>query len=153
MAHKVPASFFRSDSVVFAGYSRERNAAFCSSVRKAFESAGATVYPVNPNPGDYDVKVFPRVSDVPGSPELAYVLTRSERTAALLDELAAKGVKRVLFNSKMSADRSTLERCSRLGMQSAVACPMMALGGGFHRFHGFLSGVQRLAPSVKGEAL
>jgi hypothetical protein len=31
----------------------------------------------------------------------------------------------------------------KLGMEAALGCPMMVLGGGFHRFHGFLAGVRK----------
>jgi acyl-CoA synthetase (NDP forming) len=102
------------------------------------------VHPVNPGPGPYDVKVYASVEEVPAKPALAVVITNKSRNAELLDALAAKGVKRVLFGSKMSADASTLERCAALGMESAVVCPLQALGSGFHRFHGWLAGVPKV---------
>ena len=40
------------------------------------------------------------------------------------------------------ASKEEVGRCAALGMETAAACPMMALGGGFHRFHGFLSGLR-----------
>jgi acyl-CoA synthetase (NDP forming) len=142
MAMKIQASFFEADKVLFVGYSR-KHAVFCSAVRKAFEARGATVYPVNPGSGSYDVTVYPGIAEVPANPELAYMLTGKAITEGLLEQLAAKGIKRVLFNSSMSADKGTLSRCAALGMEGAVACPLMSLGGGFHRFHGFLAGVPK----------
>ena len=142
MAKKIQASFFEADRVLFVGYSR-KHATFCTAVRKAFEARGTEVYPVNPGSGSYDVAVYPGIAEVPANPDLAYVLTGKAITEGLLDQLAAKGVKRVLFNSSMSADKNTISRAAALGMESAVACPLMSLGGGFHRFHGFLAGVPK----------
>jgi len=143
MANKVSPSFFKADSILFVGYSR-RHAAYCKNVREAFEQRGATVYPVNPGTGPYDVKVFASVADVPASPELAVVITNKTRNGDLLEALAAKGVRRVMFGSSVSADTATLERCSALGMQGVVVCPLQALGTGFHRFHGWISGVPKV---------
>lgn len=143
MANKVSPSFFEADSILFVGYSK-RHAAYCKSVRDAFEKRGAAVYPVNPGAGPYDVKVFASVKDVPATPALAVVITNKSRNMELLEALAAKGVKRVMFGSKVSADASTLERCAALGMESVVVCPLQALGTGFHRFHGWLAGVPKV---------
>ncbi len=143
MAKKIPESFFKAKEVLFVGYSK-RHAAYCKSVREAFEARGATVYPVNPAPGDYDVKVLASVEDAPGSPELAVVITNKSRNAQLLASLAAKGVKRVMFGSSVSADAETLARCEALGMEGAVVCPLQAMGGGFHRFHGWITGVPKV---------
>jgi len=142
MATKVPVSFFEAKDVAFVGYS-SRHATYCAEIRKAFESRGARVYPVNPGPGPYDVETLPRVSDIPGSPELAVVITNKARNASILEELAAKGVKRVIFGSKASADDATLGLCSSLGLEGAVVCPLQALGSGFHRLHGWLAGVPK----------
>jgi acyl-CoA synthetase (NDP forming) len=61
------------------------------------------VYPVNPGAGPYDVKVYATIQEVPATPELAVVITNKSRNAELLDALAAKGVRRVLFGSNVSA--------------------------------------------------
>lgn len=144
MAQKISPAFFEADRVAFIGYSR-RHAAYCAEVRKAFEANGARVFPVNPAQGQYDVPVFGSIADIPGTLDLAVVITNKSRNAELLEALAARGVRRVLFGSKVSADGSTLDRCAALGMQGAVACPLQALGSGFHRFHGWISGVPRVA--------
>ena len=143
MSKKVQASFFDAKGVAFVGYSK-RHAAYSAEIRKEFESRGAAVYPVNPTPGPYDVEVAASVADIPGSPELAVVITNKSRNDEILSALAAKGVKRVVFGSKVSADASTLERCASLGMEGVVVCPLKAIGGGFHRFHGWLSGVPKV---------
>jgi acyl-CoA synthetase (NDP forming) len=141
MAHRVFKSFFIAKEVLFIGYSK-RQAAFCKSVKEAFERSGAKVYSVNVSGGPEGVQVYASLEAVPAKPELAYVLTSKANTATIVDELASRGVKRVLFQSRMSVDDAILERCAKLGMATAVACPQMALGGGFHKFHGFLAGVR-----------
>ena len=147
MATKVPVSFFDAKNVVFVGYS-SRHAAYCSEIRKAFEARGAFVHPVNPGAGPYDVEAYASVADVPGSPELAVVITNKARNAQVLEALAVKGVRRVIFGSRVSADDSILERCSSLGMEGVVVCPLQALGSGLHRFHGWLAGVPKVQVPV-----
>jgi predicted CoA-binding protein len=142
MSHKVSRSFFVASEVLFVGYSRKHEA-FCKSVYDAFTASGAKVYPVNPRAVPGGVTVYESLDKVPAKPNFAYLLTNKERSAALVDELAARGVRRVLFNSKMSVDARTLRRCAELGMEAEVACPMMGLGGGFHKFHGFLHGIRQ----------
>jgi predicted CoA-binding protein len=141
MASRVSRSFVSAREVLFIGYSK-RQAGFCGNVKKAFEGAGTKVYPVNPNGGPAGVDAFKSLDAVPARPELAYVVTGRPNTAGIVDQLAARGVKRVLFQSRMSVDEATLARCVALGLDAAVGCPLMALGRGFHRFHGFLSGVR-----------
>lgn len=141
MAARIQRAFFKAEEVIFIGYSK-RNEAFCRTVKAAFEKSGATVYPVNPNGGPEGVKVYRSVDEIPSRPSFAYVLTNASRSADLVSGLAERGVRRILFNSRMSVSQETLDRCAELGIETAVACPMMALGGGFHRFHGFLAGVR-----------
>jgi acyl-CoA synthetase (NDP forming) len=141
MSKRIERSFFKADEVLFIGYSRKTEA-FCKKVKEAFEKSGAVVYPVNPNGGTGDVQVFKSLEAVPAKPDFAYVLTNKTTTGSLVEALAERGVKRLLFNSMMSVDGATLDRCAKLGIETAVACPMMAFGGGFHRFHGFFAGVR-----------
>jgi len=142
MAIKIPAAFFAAKEMVFIGYS-SRHREFCTMAAQAFTDHGTKVYPVNPNQGDYGVEVFSSIETVPAQPELAYVLTNRRHNDGLAARLAAKGVKRVLFNSRQSTDEGLSAECRSLGMTVAVSCPMMALGKGLHRFHGWLAGVER----------
>jgi acyl-CoA synthetase (NDP forming) len=141
MAHRISRSFVFAEEVLFVGFSRKHEA-FCKTVYDAFVRSGARVYPVNPNGGSGGTTVYRSLDEVPARPAFAYLLTNKERSAALVDELASRGVRRILFNSRMSVDDETLALCARLGVEAEVACPMMALGGGLHRFHGFLAGVR-----------
>jgi Acyl-CoA synthetase (NDP forming) len=149
MARRISRSFFEAKEVLFVGYSK-RQASFSKSVKDAFERSGSKVYAVNPKGGPEGVEVFRSFDEVPARPSFAYVMTGAANTASLVDSLASRGVRRVLFQSTMSVDDPTLERCAKLGMETAVACPLMALGGGFHRFHGYLHGVRAGAPAAPG---
>lgn len=142
MASRISASFFDARDVVFVGYSK-RHAAYCAGIREALEKRGTKVHPVNPSPGEYDVKVYASIDDVPGSPELAIVATNKSRNSGLIHALAAKGVRRIAFASSVSADPSTLAACDDLGIEGAIVCPLQALGSGFHRFHGWIAGVPK----------
>ncbi len=146
MRKKIARSYFSADSVLFVGYS-SRNIAFCKSVREAFERAGTRVLPVNPSGNIAGEPVFPSIEaasaeGASGSVDFAVVLTKKERNLTVADELAKAGVKRVAFANSMCADRAVLDKCEELGLEAVVACPLMALGGGLHRFHGFLAGVR-----------
>lgn len=141
MGTVIPRSFFEAEEVLFVGYSK-KNEAFCKGVADAFEKRGAAVYPVNPDPSKFARTVYADPSAVPARPKFAYVLTGKRRNVELVEALASLGVERVAFQSSMSADKELLARCAELGIKAVVACPMMALGGGFHRFHGFLAGVR-----------
>lgn len=59
-----------------------------------------------------------------------------------IPHFAAFGIKRVLFHSRKDVDPDQLEACAKAGMETAVACPLMLLGKGFHKFHAFLAGVR-----------
>lgn len=141
MGKKIPRSYFETNEVLFVGYSKKTES-FCKMVADAFEKRGAKVYPVNPDPSRFDLTVYPDIASVPGTPSFAYVLTASRHNVDVVKALVQRGIKKVAFQSKMSADATTLEHCARLGLEAVVACPMMALGGGFHRFHGWLAGVR-----------
>jgi predicted CoA-binding protein len=141
MARRIERSFFLAKDVAFIGYSR-RQASFCASVEKAFAGTGARVYPVNPRGSVGGRTVYRSIAELPAVPDLAFIMTGKDKTKGIVEELAAKGSRRILFQSSMCVDDSTLEHCSELGIETAVACPLMGLGGGFHRFHGFLAGVR-----------
>jgi hypothetical protein len=75
-------------------------------------------------------------------PLAALVATKALHSAPLVEELASRGVRRILFISGSATSPAILERCEALGITAAVACPLMLFGRGFHRFHGWLAGVR-----------
>lgn len=141
MKKRIEGSFFSADSVIFVGYS-SRNIGFCKMVREAFERSGTRVFPVNPSGSVAGESVFTSIESLSGKADFAVVLTKKERNRAVAQELAKAGVKRVAFANSLCADRGVLDTCAELALEAVVACPMMALGGGLHRLHGFLAGVR-----------
>ncbi len=69
-----------------------------------------------------------------------YTLKRTKLTP-WISRMASSGVTRVLFHSKKDVEPSDVEACRNAGLETAIACPMMLLGKGIHRFHKFLAGV------------
>ncbi len=139
---KIEKEFFVGNEVLFIGYSG-KNQGFSKSIYQAFMDNGIKVYPVNTKPGgSYDVKVYNSLEELPRIPETAFVLLNRDRALNAVKELAAKGIKRIQFQNRRSADAMVLSECSKLGIETSVACPLMKFGSGFHKFHGFLAGVR-----------
>lgn len=133
--------FFEDSEVLFIGYS-SREPIFSKTVHKAFTNAGLKVFPVNiKKDGNYDIKVYNGLDELPHIPKSAYILLNSKSSMEAVNQLKDRGVKRILFQNPQEKD--TLVECSESGIETAVACPMMAFGKGIHRLHGFFAGVKR----------
>ncbi len=138
---KLNRDFFIDNEVFFVGFS-SRQESFCNSVYQAFSNSGIRVIPLNKNRNlKFDIKVYNDTGDLQNLPKTVYFLTNQKNTGEMVKELKNRGVKRILFNSKKSVSPATLKECSEAGIQTVVACPMMLLGGGFHRLHGFFAGI------------
>jgi predicted CoA-binding protein len=139
---KINQSFFDGQEVLFVGFS-EKEKMFCEMVYKAFSDNGIKVYPLNRRKGaSFDRKVYTEFAELPVIPKTAYVLLNRENSKKTVSELAERGVRKVLFQSKNNVDPDTLEKCRELGMETVVACPMMIFGKGFHKIHAFFVGVR-----------
>lgn len=135
-------AFFSGGPVLYAGFSK-RNEAYSMGIRDAFERAGIKVLPYNPRPdAEFSIPVYRSLDEIKPMPQVAFVATKAVRGAALVEELHERGVRRILFVSRMATTPELLARCEALGMVVAVGCPLMLFGSGFHRFHGWLSGVK-----------
>lgn len=139
---KLNKDFFTNNEVLFVGYSG-KNPVFSREVYKAFTRSGIKVYPMNSKEsGNYDVKVYKSLAELSRVPETAYVLLKKENAAQAVKQLAAGGVKRVLFQNKRNVDESILAECKKLGMEAVVTCPMMTFGTGIHKLHAFFAGAR-----------
>ncbi len=129
--------FFVDNEVLFVGFSRNQKS-FCRIPFKQFQESGIKVYPVsNKKVMDSNVNVY-NLDEMSYVPKTAYVILNKENTAKIIEDLHKKGVKRILFQSKQTVSRETLDKCSELGMETAVACPMMILSKGLvHRIHAY----------------
>ncbi len=140
---KLNKEFFEGNEVIFMGYS-SKQPQFSKMIYQAFADNGIKVYPVNSKEGaTYDVKVYKKMDELPSVPKTAFILMKKEHAQKVLNELAQKGVRKVLFQNGSVADQEILDQCKGLGMEALVACPMMGLGKGIHRIHAFFAGVKR----------
>lgn len=139
---KLNQTFFTDNEVLFVGYS-QKNQFFCNQVYKAFLDKGIKVYPLNNRKdASFDMKIYRDLDELPKVPQCAYILLNKGNTEEVYQQLAAKGVKRMLFQSKRSVTPEILEKCKEMGIETIVACPMMVFGSGIHKLHGFFAGVR-----------
>lgn len=138
---KLSKEFFENNEVLFVGYSN-KNQAFCNMIFQAFSNNGIKVYPINKNEGNYDVKVYRSISDLPKIPKTAFILLNRDNTKKIIGELANCGIKRIEFQNSKNVDSAILEDCAKRGIETLVACPMMKFGKGIHKVHGFFAGVK-----------
>ncbi len=134
---------FLDNELLFVGFN-EKERWFCMQVYKNLTAKGITVYPVTGESGEkFEIPVFASLDEAPKTPRCAYVITDKDITARMIEPLHARGIRKILFNSKNVADDAIMKKCESLGMEAAISCPLMAYGRGIHRFHGFLAGVKK----------
>lgn len=139
---KFSKGFFDEKEILFVGYS-SRNKAYSNSVMQAFNNCQIKVYPYNTKENaTFDTKVYKRLEELPSMPTAAYVLLNKNNTAKAVKQLIDKGFKKILFYSRNTVDPATLEECDKAGVVTAIGCPMMIYGSGFHKIHAFFAGVK-----------
>lgn len=114
-------------SIVIIGASSRREK-FGNKAVRAYLDAGYTVYPVHPREETVEgLKVYPTVSDIPEPVEVASLYVPPQVGEAMLEEIAAKGIKTVFANP--GADSPELvEKGRKLGLEVYVACSIVATG-------------------------
>ena len=142
MAKKLSKDFFLNDEVLILGYPLKEDPSM-QMILKGYQDNGIKVLAMNADAtADADVKLYRSFAELPRVPATAYVYLEKEDIGDWISHMAAHGVRRVLFHSKRDVDPTHLASCREAGLETAVACPMMLLGGGLHRFHAFLAGVR-----------
>ncbi len=136
---KFSKDFFNENEVLFVGYS-SRNKAYSNSILQAFTNNNMKVYPFNTKDASYDIKVYRKYDELPNMPKAAFVLLNKENTAKAVKQLIDKGVKKILFYSKL--DPATQAECDKAGVVTATGCPLMVYGKGLHKLHAFFAGVK-----------
>ena len=137
---KFSKRFFDSDRVLFVGYSLSDNA-FSKMIYEAMSNNGLKVYPVNPKAdGKHEIKVYRNLDEISDVPKAAFVLLNPANIKQAVQDLANKGVKKILFQGKVNAE--VAHQCDKLGIEAAGGCPMMVYGKGFHKIHAFFAGVR-----------
>lgn len=139
---KLYKDFFKDKEVLFVGYS-SRNSAYSKEIFKGFTNNQFKVYPYNTKENaTYDIKVYKNLAELPKMPKSVFILLNKENTTKAVKELIGKGVKRILFQSARTVDPATIAECEKVGIETAIGCPLMIYGTGMHKFHAFFAGVK-----------
>lgn len=133
--------FFTDNEVLVVGYPNKADPTM-HYLMQAFMKNGLKVYALNSEgQGEADIKVYKSLGELPKVPKTAYMYADKKDIDPWIEQLKAAGVEKVLFHSKKDVDPNQLEKCGRVGLKTTVACPMMILGKGMHKFHAMLAGV------------
>jgi hypothetical protein len=139
---KLDKEFFAGGEVLIVGYPLKADPSI-RIILQAFLNNGLKVFALNSQAqGNAGIKVYKNLAELPVVPKCAYVYLDKNDIGPWIGQLATAGVTRVLFHSKKDVDQSQLEECRKAGLETAVACPLMILGKGIHKFHGKLAGVR-----------
>lgn len=114
-------------TIAVIGASNNRNKYGNKAVR-AYTQNGDTVYPINPNEQSVEgLPAYRSVLDVPGDIELATFYVPPAIGIRVLDEVARKGITRVLLNpGAQSAE--LLAHAAELGIATEQVCSILRIG-------------------------
>ncbi|SHI02434.1 CoA binding domain-containing protein [Sporobacter termitidis DSM 10068] len=138
---KLTKDFFTDGEVLILGYPLKDDPSM-KMILQAFQRGSIAVYAMNPNAeGDREVKIYKSFAELPKVPRCAYIYLEKEEITPWISQMKENGVQRVLFHSKKDVEPSDVDACRKTGLETAIACPLMLLGGGIHKFHKLLAGV------------
>lgn len=138
---KLTKAYFTDNEVLILGYPINDDPSM-KMILPAFIRNNITVYAMNSKAdSDKELKLYKSFSDLPKVPKCTYIYLEKDEITPWIAEMKANGVERVLFHSKRDVEQSDIDACRQTGLETAVACPLMLLGKGMHKFHKFLAGV------------
>jgi acyl-CoA synthetase (NDP forming) len=115
------------DRIAIIGASRDRSKYGNKAVR-AYVAQGKTVYPVNPRESEIEgIPAYRSILDIPGQVDVASLYLPPAVGMTVLEEIARKGVKRLLINPGAESDE-LLAKATSLGLDWSVACSILAIG-------------------------
>lgn len=95
---------------------------------RAYKERGDEVFPINPAQSEIEgLKTYRSVLDVPGEIDIASFYVQPAVGLQIIEEVAQKGIKRVLLNPGAESDE-LLQRCDELGLNATVACSIILAG-------------------------
>lgn len=113
--------------VAVIGASADRSK-FGNKAVRAFLHQGYRVFPVNPRGGTIEgLRVWRSVRDIDEPVEMASMYVHPDVGIALLEELAAVGIKEVWLNPGAES-AALVRRAWALGLQPIVACSIVGIG-------------------------
>jgi acyl-CoA synthetase (NDP forming) len=134
-------SFLAARRIAMIGASRNEKH-FSRALMRTFVERGYDVVPVNPGAAEIaGLRAFPSIEAVEPAPEAALVLTPASQSAAVIEQCARAGVKRIWLYRAVGAgsvSRDAVEACDRLGLPVVAGeCPFMFFPNTewIHRMH------------------
>lgn len=138
---KLSKEYFSDNEVLILGYPLKEDPSM-KMILQAYLNNNITVFALNDAAeGHAEIKIYKNLDELPKVPKCAYIYLEKEDITPWIGKLKASGVTRVLFHSKKDVDPGDIKLCTEAGLETAIACPMMLLGKGLHKFHKFLAGV------------
>lgn len=138
---KLTKDYFSDGEILIIGYPLNDDPSM-KMILPAFIRNNIKVYAMNPKASSgQDIKVYKSFSELPKIPKCAYIYLEKDEITPWISDMVKNGVTRVLFHSKQDVEPADVEACKNAGLETAIACPMMLLGKGLHKFHKFLAGV------------
>jgi hypothetical protein len=136
---KLTKDYFTDNEVLILGFPANDDPDM-KMILPAFVRNNIKVYALNAKAAG-DIKVYKSFAELPKVPKCAYIFLDKNEITPWISQMASAGVKRVLFHSKNDVRQADVDGCKNAGLETAIACPMMLLGKGIHKFHKFLAGV------------
>jgi uncharacterized protein len=115
-------------TAIIIGASSDRKK-FGNKALRAFQTAGYTVFPVNPGEASVEgLPTYKSVLDVPVQrPDAISVYVRPTVLLKLLPEIAEKGCEELWLNPGTDSDE-VVQEAKRLGLPVKQACSIIAIG-------------------------
>ena len=113
-------------SLAIIGASTNRSK-YSNKAAHAYLQSGYAVYPVNPRAAAVEgQKCYPSVLDIPVTPGEASFYVPSAIGLQLIEEVAAKGIRKVWLNPGAESDE-LIEKARSLGIEPITACSIIAV--------------------------
>lgn len=115
----------KSIAIIGASANREK---FGNKAVRAFAQQGWQVYPINPKETTIEgLQVFKSLREIPTQVDEASIYLAPHLVPAVLNEIAAKKIKRVWLNPGTESD-DAIERAEELGIEAVVGCSIVGAG-------------------------
>ena len=113
--------------VAIVGASNDRRK-FGNRALRAHLARDFEVFPVNNHESVIEgIRVYARVTDIPGHLDRVSVYLPPERTMEVLGDIKEKGAAQLFLNPG-SESPEVLEACKALGLEPILACSIMEIG-------------------------